>query len=144
MVIAFPKIKFSKGVCQGCILGKHPEHKYERFSHEKTFAPLDLIHSDIVVPLPHMSRSQSKYVLTFIDEFFKYFRVFFLKYKLEVFDLFKGFKALLENQYRRKLKVPRYDNGGEYFKYEFIQFYEYACIHIHNSIPYTPIYLLNI
>ena len=29
MVIGFPKIKFSKGVCQGCILGKHPEHKFE-------------------------------------------------------------------------------------------------------------------
>ena len=24
MVIGLPKIKFSKGVCQGCILGKHP------------------------------------------------------------------------------------------------------------------------
>ena len=24
MVIVLPKIKFSKGVCQGCILGKHP------------------------------------------------------------------------------------------------------------------------
>ena len=30
MVIGFPNIKFSKGVSQGCILGKHPEHKYER------------------------------------------------------------------------------------------------------------------
>ena len=27
MVIGLPKIMFSKGVCQGCILGKHPEHK---------------------------------------------------------------------------------------------------------------------
>ena len=27
MVIGLPKIKFSKGVCQGCILGKHLEHK---------------------------------------------------------------------------------------------------------------------
>ena len=33
MVIGLPKIKFSKGVCQGCILGKHPEHKYEKASH---------------------------------------------------------------------------------------------------------------
>ena len=24
VVIGLPKIKFSKGVCQGCILGKHP------------------------------------------------------------------------------------------------------------------------
>ena len=33
MVIGLPKIKFSKGVCQGCILGKHPEHKFEKASH---------------------------------------------------------------------------------------------------------------
>ena len=39
MVIGLPKIKFSKGVCQGCILGKQPKHKSERASHERTFAP---------------------------------------------------------------------------------------------------------
>ena len=36
MVIRLTKIKFSKGLCQGCILGKHLEHKYERASHERT------------------------------------------------------------------------------------------------------------
>ena len=49
MVIGLPKIKFSKGVCQGCILGKHPEHKFERASHERTSAPRStmmlLVHS---------------------------------------------------------------------------------------------------
>ena len=54
MVIGLPKIKFSKGVCQGCILGKHPEHKYEKASHERTSTPLELIHSDVVVPFPHI------------------------------------------------------------------------------------------
>ena len=44
MVIGLPKIKFSKGLCQGCILRKHLEHKYERASQEKTYAPLELIH----------------------------------------------------------------------------------------------------
>ena len=34
MVIGFPKIKYSKGVDQGCIIGKHLDHKYERVSHE--------------------------------------------------------------------------------------------------------------
>ena len=34
MVSGFPKIEFSKGFCQGCILGKHLEHKYERVSHD--------------------------------------------------------------------------------------------------------------
>ena len=50
MVIGFPKIKFSKGVFQGCILGKHPEHKFERASHERTSAPLELVHNDIAGP----------------------------------------------------------------------------------------------
>ena len=68
MVIGLPKFKFFKGVCQGCILGKHREHKYERASHEKNFAPL-LIHDDIAGQFPHMSMSQAKYALTFIDDF---------------------------------------------------------------------------
>ena len=55
MVIGFPKIKFSKGICEGCILGKHLEHKFERASHERTSAPLEMIHSDVAGPFPHMS-----------------------------------------------------------------------------------------
>ena len=69
MVIGLPNIKFSKRVCQGCILGKHTEHKYEKAIHERTSTPLELIHSDIFGPFPHMSMSQSKYALTFIDYF---------------------------------------------------------------------------
>ena len=61
MVIGLPKVKFSKGVCQGCILGKHLEHKYERASHERASAPLQLIHSDIAGPFPHISMIQAKY-----------------------------------------------------------------------------------
>ena len=61
MVIGLPKIKFSKGVYQGCILGKHLEHKYERASHERTSAPLELIHSEIAGPFSHMSMSPNMY-----------------------------------------------------------------------------------
>ena len=43
-----------------------------------------------------------------------------IKHKSEVFGLFKVFKDLVENQSGRKLKVLRFDNGGEYVKYEFI------------------------
>ena len=92
MVIGFPKIKFSKGVCQWCILGKQPEHKYERVIHERTYEPLNIIHSDIAGIFPHMSMIQAKYVLTFIDDFSIYFWVFFLKHKLGSFYLFKGLK----------------------------------------------------
>ena len=118
MFIVLPKIKFSNGVYQGCVLRKHPEHKFERASHERTSAPLELIHSDVSGPFPHMSMSQDKYALTFIDDFSRYCWVYFLKHKSEVFDLFKVFKALVENQSGRRLKILRSDNGGEYVKSE--------------------------
>ena len=88
----------------------------------RTSAPLELIHSDVASQFPHMSMNQAKYALTFIDDFSRYCWVYFLKHKSEVFGLFKVFKALVENQYGRKLKVLRSDNGGEYVKFEFIQY----------------------
>ena len=75
-----------------------------------------------------MSMSQAKYALTFIDDFSRYCWVYFLKHKSEVFDLFKVFKALVENQSGRRLKILKFDNGGDYVKFEFIQYCKDASI----------------
>ena len=85
-----------------------------------------------------MSTSQEKYVLTFIDEFSRYCWVYFLKNKSEYFDLIKFFKALVENQSGRRLKILRYDNGSEHVKYDFIQYCKDVGIQMQHSIPYTP------
>ena len=77
-----------------------------------------------------MSIIQSKYVLTFIDDFSRLCWVYFLKIKSEVFDHFKVFKALVENQFGRRLKILIYDNGGEYFKSYFINYFKYLGIHM--------------
>ena len=45
---------------------------------------------------------------------------------------------MVENQFGRKLKILRSDNGGEYFKFEFIKYCEDAGIQMQHSIPYTP------
>ena len=70
--------------------------------------------------------------------FFRYCWVYFLKHKSEVFGLFKVFKALVENQYGRKLNVLISNNGSEYVMYEFIQYCADAGIQMQHSIPYTP------
>ena len=136
--MGLPKIEFSKRVYQGCILGKHPEQKFERASHERTSRPLELIHSDVSAPFPHMSMIQDKYALNFIDDFSRYCWVYFLKHKSKGFGLFKVFKALVENQSRGRLKILRYDNGGEFVKSEFIHYFKYVGIQMQHSIPYTP------
>ena len=61
-----------------------------------------------------------------------------MKHKSQVFGLFKVFKALVENQRGRKLKVLRYDNGGEYVNTDFINYCVDAGIQMQHSIPYTP------
>ena len=96
--------------------------------HETTSAPIELIHSDVAGSFPHMSMSQEKYALKFIDDFSRFCWVYFLKHKSEFFGLFKVFKALVENQSGRKLKIFRSDNGGEYVKSELIQYCEDAGI----------------
>ena len=82
--------------------------------------------------------SQSKYSLTFIDDFSRYCWVYFLKHKSEVFDLFKVFKSLVENQSGRKIKILKSDNGGEYDKSEFNQYCKDLGTQMQHLIPYTP------
>ena len=69
----------------------------------------DMIHSDIIGPLPTPSYGNSRFVLTFIDDFSRCCWVYFLKQKYEVFDTFKDFKSLFENLSGNKIKVLRKD-----------------------------------
>ena len=62
----------------------------------------------------------------------------YMRNKSEVFDIFKEFKALVENQTEKKIKVPRADNGGEFCKKEFEEFCKKCGIAQHKTCPYTP------
>jgi hypothetical protein len=50
MVEGLPAIKFTSGVCQGCILGKHPEKKFDKGKAQRASSPLGMIHNDITSP----------------------------------------------------------------------------------------------
>ena len=53
------------------------------------------------------------YYVSFIDDFSINTWLYFLKKKSNVFNKFKEYKALVENQTRKKIKVLRTNNGGE-------------------------------
>jgi hypothetical protein len=53
--------------------------------------------------------------VSFIDDYSRRTWVYFLITKSNMFSQFKEFKALMENQTSRKIKVLRTDNGGEFF-----------------------------
>ena len=47
-----------------------------------------------------------------------------MKLKSEVFETFKSFKAMVENNFNKKIKSIRSDGGGEYVKIYFHNFCE--------------------
>jgi hypothetical protein len=63
-----------------------------------------------------------EYYPKFIDDHSRKTWIYFLKAKSEVFTMFQEFKALVENQTGKKIKVLRLDNGGEYASTEFVEF----------------------
>jgi hypothetical protein len=59
------------------------------------------------------SLGKSVYYVSFIDDFSRNTWIYFLRKKSKVFDRFKEFKDLVENQKEKRIKVLRKDNGGD-------------------------------
>jgi transposase InsO family protein len=61
-----------------------------------------------------------------------------MKTKGHVFSRFQEFKALVENQTEKKIRVLRSDNGGEYTSKEFMHFCAGEGIKRELIVPYNP------
>ena len=83
---------------------------------------LDLIDSDVCGPMSIATVQGASYYVTFIDDFSRKTWIFFRKTKDEVIGRFWEFKAQVESQTGKKIKVLRSDNGGEYMSNEFKDF----------------------
>ena len=77
-------------------------------------------------------------MLTFVDDFSRKVWVYFLRQKNEAFSMFKKFKALVENQTRRKIKKLRTDNGLEFVESEFEEFCTMNGITRHKTLVGKP------
>ena len=118
MVEVSPLINSSECVCNGFLVGKHPELRYEVGKERRDSYVLDPIHSDVSGSMPTTYMNGSRYFMTLIDDYSRYFWIYFLKKKFEVFETFKIFKALVENSLGNNIKALRSNNGGEYIKRE--------------------------
>ncbi|KAL0453457.1 UNVERIFIED_CONTAM: hypothetical protein Slati_1323800 [Sesamum latifolium] len=59
--------------------------------------------------------SKKGYFITFIDDYSRYMCIYFLEHKGEALNAFKVFKAEVEKQCDKQIKIVRSDRGGEYF-----------------------------
>jgi transposase InsO family protein len=124
-------------LCKGCALGKYTKTNFPS-SDSREVGILDLIHSDVCGPMSSASLTSSLYYVVFIDDFSRKSWIFFMKTKGQVFSQFQDFKALMENQTRKKIRVLRLDNGDEYTSKEFMNFCVGEGIRRELTIPYNP------
>jgi len=99
---------------------------------------LELVRSDVFGPVKVPSLGMSVYYVSFIDDFSRNTWIYFVNKQSEVFDRFKEFKALLENQIEKKIKVLRKDNGREFCSKEFEEFCKKCGIAQQKTTPHTP------
>jgi transposase InsO family protein len=123
--------------CEHCVYGKKNR---VRFPSGATRAEgiLQLVHNDVFGPVSVPSLGKSVYYVSFIDDFSRNTWIYFLRKKSEVFDRFKEFKALVENQTEKIIKVLRTDNGREFCGNEFEEFCKKCGIERKKTTPYTP------
>jgi len=96
---------------------------------------LELLHSYVSGPtsVPYMGGHQ--YYVILIYDYFRRTWIYFMKTKNKVFSRFMEFKALVEIQTWKKIKVLSSKNGGEYTLNEFKNFCNKARIKRKTSIP---------
>ena len=79
-----------------------------------------------------------RYYVTFIDDATRKTWIHCVQQKYDVFDTFKKFKALVENETRKRLKCLRLENGGEYCSKEFDDNFSYHGIRREKTVLGTP------
>jgi transposase InsO family protein len=62
----------------------------------------------------------------------------YISLRINMNDKFKEFKALVENQIKKRIKVLRTDNGKEFNGNEFEELCKNCGLSSHKNTPYTP------
>ena len=138
MVEGLPVIKATTGVCKGCVIGNHPEHKFDRGRQTELQAYWGwYILISVVWCLSHPWMDQGIFLLLLM--IFQGTHGFsFSKRKSEVCENFSKLKALIENASGLKIKILRYDNGGDYVSNELLHIFSQMVFRSNIQFPTVP------
>jgi transposase InsO family protein len=97
--------------CVDCIKGKKTNKSKKGANRISDI--LEIIHTDICSP--DMDSHGQRYFISFIDDYSRYMYLYMLHKRNEALDAFKIFKAEVEKQCGKQIKIVRSDRGGEYY-----------------------------
>ena len=97
---------------------------------------LQYVHSDVCGPMPTHSIGGNRCFVTFIDDYSRCCKVYFMKNKSEVFNKFKEFELITTNECDCSIGTLQTGNGGEYLSKEFDSYLHSEGIKHELSAPY--------
>ena len=124
-------------VCESCLEGKMTKRPFTGKG-IRAKETLELIHSDVCGPMNVKARGSFEYFVTFIDDYSRYGYVYLMHHKSDTFEKFKEYRAEVENQLGKSIKILRSDRGGEYLDRDFEEFLVEHGIVSQLTAPGTP------
>ena len=92
---------------------------------------------EVCDPMSHHSLGGTSYFVNFIDDSTRKVWAYPIRTKDRVFSIFSDWLTMVENQFGRKLKCLRIDNGGEFKSEEFVKFCQERSIRREYTAPYV-------
>lgn len=123
--------------CECCLEAKLTRYPFPT-AEKITTGILQIIHTDLCGPIEPVSLGGSRYVMTLIDDYSNYSRVYFLKAKSETAGKIIEFVAEMKTKLGKVPEVMRSDRGGEYTSKRLLEFYRREGITPQFSVPYSP------
>jgi hypothetical protein len=99
--------------CIDCIKGKYVK-QIKKGANQST-TTLEIIHTDICGPFSVKSVDGYDSFITFTDDYSRYGYIYPINERSKALDKFKIFKAEVENQHDKRIKIVWSDRGGEYY-----------------------------
>ena len=86
---------------------------------------------------------EERNAFTFIDDYTRCCKVYFIKNKSKVFNKFKEFELCTTNECVLSIGTLQLDNGREYLSKEFESYLQSKRMHHELSAPYSPAERIN-
>ena len=123
--------------CPSCTLAKAQCLPFKE-GHTHAMKPLELIHGDLVGPMPVESVGCCKYRFVLMDDYSHASWVLPLRAKSDAPTAFKAWAVLMENGTDSTIKAIMFNNVKEFVQGRMREYCDQKGIHINSSVLYSP------
>lgn len=132
LVVGIPNMEIETKVCGSCMLGKQARQSFPKATMFRASKVLELVHGDLCEPITPSTSGGNRYIFVLIDDYSRYMWSALLKEKSDVFEKFKNFKAMVEQETKLHIETFRTDRGGEFVSKEFNSLCDKSGIKLHH------------